>query len=379
MGRRSNHQPPKMCHHKGTGQAYSNFGGKRVYFGLHGSKEAFAAYQAFLADWYRTHGQKIVPTARKGTLAAAVQAFLADIEPPRYSAVEHADISRDLAAVTKSHGFQHPDQFRLTHLRAIRDQWMSAGNTRSTLTRRVSRIRRFFRWCVNADLCKATTWESLKALLPVTRGQAADPPDIEPVPLRQLAATLRHLPATVAAMARLQYYCGCRPGEICRMRGAEIFKAGKVRIGNRSISVPPGVWLFLPGQFKTLESGRPLIYQLGPRCQRLLTPFLGDDPTAFLFDPQADGRRRQRPRGKPPQPCYVSGSYYRVVERTCDRHGIAHWSPNQLRHNFVSRVQDVTGDLVATSEAVGHQSPDTTLIYLQRRIAAVGKLAARIG
>ena len=42
---------PKMCYHKGSGQAYSRVRGKPIYFGKWGSEEAQERYDRFLVEF----------------------------------------------------------------------------------------------------------------------------------------------------------------------------------------------------------------------------------------------------------------------------------------------------------------------------------------
>ena len=48
---------PKLCHHKATNQAYVTDNGRERYLGVWGTPEADEAYDAFMLDWRRLHGQ----------------------------------------------------------------------------------------------------------------------------------------------------------------------------------------------------------------------------------------------------------------------------------------------------------------------------------
>ena len=71
-------------------------------------------------------------------------------------------------------------------------------------------------------------------------------------------------------------------------------------------------------------------------------------------------------------------SYRRAIARACDLHGIARWSPNQLRHAMGTRVRSVAG-LDTVSTVLGHSSPDTSLIYAEKDLDRARKVIAEIG
>jgi integrase len=70
------------------------------------------------------------------------------------------------------------------------------------------------------------------------RTEARDTDDVQPVELAHVWAVLPHLRPTVAAMVEVQLLTGMRPGEVCRLRPADIDQSNPV-------------WLFRPVQFKT--------------------------------------------------------------------------------------------------------------------------------
>jgi len=48
---KSKKQPPKLRHHKATGQAYTVISGRAVYFGRFESTEATQRYHQTIAEW----------------------------------------------------------------------------------------------------------------------------------------------------------------------------------------------------------------------------------------------------------------------------------------------------------------------------------------
>jgi integrase len=66
---------------------------------------------------------------------------------------------------------------------------------------------------------------------------------------------------------------GCRPGEVCRLKGAELDRTGPV-------------WKFRPRRHKTAWRNKRKVIYIGPEAQAVLTTFLRDDPEAYLFTPE---------------------------------------------------------------------------------------------
>lgn len=394
MGRRPAGEPPKYRRHKTSNLGFSVLDGDTKYFpGPYGSDQSLAEYEAYIAAWRVSHGKVIAKAAtRRGTLEAAVQAFLEAHEPPRYSPTEYDDIKRDLDGLTSQWGRISPAALRPQHLRAVRQVWIDAGNYRETVNRRVNRLRRFLRWAVGAELVPPSVLQVIEHMEPLRKGEAPDAHPVEPVPLRDFVKTRKHLPPRIRAMTTIQYYAGPRPAEVGRMRGREIIRSGSIRVGNRRLKIPAGVWLFAPGATKVDRyEDIKIVYCLGPRCQEALTPWLTEDPDAYLFSPRAAADEHHAERRRPdsryvrvarprlaPGDCYDTHAYRQVIQRVCAAHDILPWTPAQLRHNFISRM-DALSDLVTASAAVGHRTLATTAIYLQSKIHAVGPIAAERG
>ncbi len=399
-GRRRAGQPPSLLLHKSSGQAYATVAGKRYYFGQHGSPEAIDNYTRFLARWQAEHGRQIVAEADDArSIAAVVREYLADIKGG-LSAGEWKNIERDLARLTDRFGQLRPDDLRPLHIKAIRKTCLDDGLCRSTINQCHGRLLRFVRWCVAHDdeICSPETRAVLEAIPPLPVGKGKESVPVQPVPRADLVKTLRHLPSRIRAMVIVQLYAGPRPGEVCRMRGREIFRSGAVVIEGRAILVPAGVWLFRPGRHKTKSKGKEVVYVLGPKCQAALKPFLRDNPDEPIFSPADVDRDRKAAmraaRKSPVQPSqvdrskkwarrkpgamYTPNTYRQVVVRTCQEHDIEAWHPNQLRHGFVTRMDSIAG-LVLSSAAVGHSQLATTLIYLENQIAKVAPIMARVG
>lgn len=396
MGRRRNGEPPAYKLHRASGLAYATLNGKRHYFGVHGSAESRRKYAEFIKDWERSHGIEIRARATsKSAIAEIVPAYVAQLRPT-LSDTEKADIARNLETLADRWGQYRPDSFRGSEFKALRRLWLAAGHFRPTIKKASGRVRRFFRWMVAEELCRPETHAIICAVEDLRPGEAPEGRVVFPVPLRTFVRTLWYAPRQLRAIALVQYYAGPRPSEACRMTGAEIYRAGEMfEVDGRSIRVPAGVWLFYPEFQKTKKKA---VYVIGPRLQRVLVPFLREDPAEPMFQPResradwiAKKRAARKSKVQPSQvdrskanpkmtagTVYGVASYWKRIQKAAERAGADPWHPHQLRHNFVGRM-DAAAGLALASEGVGHGSMATTLIYLERKLKDVATVARKIG
>ncbi len=368
-GRRKLGEIPQIRHHTASGRAYVYSHGRAIYLGPWASAEARVAYKDFLAKWNETHDKPadaapILGTVRVNDLVSAFMVWAegryrrADGEPTS----ELAGCRAALAPLVTAHGHRLADELTAYDLRRLLSSWKTLGQVRRTINQRLERTKRAIKWGAKHDLISHGVAAGLLAVEGLAYGEAPDNEEVQPVPLRDLARAMKHMPEMSAAMVRLEYYCGARPSEVCNMRGDQI-KRQSFRLGKQTIRVPDGLLVFLPKQHKTAHRGEIVFYTLGPRAQDVLAPWLkGPD---FVFQWQ---------KGRP---CDYA-TYWRHISEACEAAGIPHWTPNQLRHSFMTRWDALAG-IEAASAAVRHKSLETSAIYIQRDIKKVGELAAKFG
>jgi integrase len=223
-------------------------------------------------------------------------------------------------------------------------------------------------------------------------------------------------------MVELQRLTGMRPGEVCRMRLADIDRSGSV-------------WVYRPVQHKTRHHGKRRVVMIGPRGQAVILGFLAGgvvDPSAPIFSPlrareeryaamrekrqskvppSQVNRRIASPRRRPAT-SYSPHSYAHAVEDACDRafppppplakredetvkqwldrltadertevkawRRRHHWHPNRLRHTYASEVRKEHG-LEAAQVLLGHSRADVTQVYAERNESLAAAVAAKIG
>lgn len=226
-------------------------------------------------------------------------------------------------------------------LRAVREYMRDCGYAARTINDRIHRIRQAWRWAVTLDLVDSSAWEALRSL-PCIPCPASD---AKPVLWADVEPILFQVRPPVAAMIRLQWWSGMRPGEICAMRRSEV-------------DTTEAPWVYCPARHKTATRGKRRRVYLGPRSVEILTPWLDVAAGNEVFG-------------------YRQASYYNAIRRACRRAGVAHWTPHQLRHSFATRVERAAG-IKITSTLLSHASVTTTRIYVEedepRAVAAIRRL-----
>lgn len=254
------------------------------------------------------------------------------------------------------------------------------GWARKSINKHVSRLRGLFRWGVVRGLVPPTVVTALECLQPLKKGKggARETKRVDAVAVDIVDKTLPKAPPFVADMIRVQLLTGCRPGELCSMRGRDLDRSGPI-------------WVYVPQSHKTehLEIDRAIT--IGPRGQLILRRYLGDDLDAYLFSPakqaelikeekrknrKTDVQPSQQDRSKPdakrkPANRYRVTSYATAIRRACKRAGVASWHPHQLRHTTARLVSREHGSEAARA-TLGHREVNMTAHYsgLDRELSA---------
>ncbi|AMV27385.1 Tyrosine recombinase XerC [Gemmata sp. SH-PL17] len=293
--------------------------------------------------------------------------------------------------VSEQYGLTPAMNFGPLSLKAVRQKFIDAGWGRRTINQRTGRIKRVFKWAVGEELVPPSVYQSLTAVNGLQRGRtsAKEHEPVEPVDDATVDATLPHVSRHIRGMIELQRLTVCRPGEVARIRRADI-------------DTSKAVWLYKPDAHKTAWRGKTRTIPIGPRAQELLQGFFTTDPNDFLFSPrrameeyQAErSRNRKTPRWpshitrngakritKPkraPAEFYDGTSFAHAVAKACKRFGIPHWHPNQLRHTGATRVRKEFG-LEAAQVLLGHSRADVTQVYAERNETLAVSIATKIG
>ena len=392
---------PSYRHFKPKNLGLVAIDGRQHYLGKYGTPESIAEYNRLLQEWM-ADGRDTRPgpgggptgAGRPGlTVDESILAFWIHAEahyrgPDGLPTGEADNFREALKPARRLYGHTRAAEFGPLALRAIRDEMVRSGLARTTVNARIGRIRRVFRWAASLELIPTAVPLGLATVTGLQRGrtQAPEPGGVQPVPLRDVEATLPHLPSPVAAMVRVQLASGCRAGEVVRMRA-------------RDLALDGPVWEYRPATHKTAWRGRDRVVLLGPKAQEVIRGLIGADRDAYLFDPcravrersevGGEGARRRpagpRPsrgareaaRPTPGRP-YLVRSYQHAVARACLRAGVAPWTPLQLRHTAATEIRTQFG-LEAAQVVLGHSKADVTQIYAERDLARAREVMREVG
>lgn len=237
--------------------------------------------------------------------------------------------------------------------------------SRKYINSQISRLKQMFQWGVSEELVSVEIVQALATVRELRKSEARSNPRRKPVPMHHVAAILRHLSPQVRAMVRLQVYTGLRSGSIVRARPEQFNRTGDL-------------WLFRP-RHKQEFRDQELIIPIGPRCQRVLKPWLDECPAGgFVFSPKRAGTNR-RYREK-----YDVEGYCTAVVRAIDRANrtrkdkIPRWSPHRLRHSLGQAVREKFG-IEAAQASLGHDSLSATQLYTARRLELAKAVARDMG
>ncbi len=421
--------PPKYRLNRARGQAFVEIDGKRRYLGVHGTPESWAKYYEAIAGLGATGPTPpapppppaITPTAPPPTSAPAAEAPM----PEGVTVAELADryltycetyyraadgtqttevrnMRRAIRPVVDLYGRFPAAGFRPLMLKAVREQLMGflpgapkhvrrrGRRVRKAVNGDVSRVRMMFAWGVENELVPESTYGALKLVkgLRAYRSEAPESEPVRPVAVEHVQAVEPYVSRQVWALVELQRLTGARPGELLKLRPCDL----------DTTSTP---WAFTPEAHKTAHHGITRTIYFGPRAQAVLTPFLkGRRTTAYMFSPREAeaaraknrraGRRtplypshvrhmKKKRRGRKLGPYYDRERYARAIARACEKAGVPHWHPNQLRHLAATELRRKHGIDVAQT-ILGHRlGSSITEIYAEANTDKAKAVLRKIG
>lgn len=247
-------------------------------------------------------------------------------------------------------------------LKQVRQDMIAAGWARKTVNQHVGRLKRIFKWAASEQMVPVAVFAGLQTVAGLQRGRtpAPDHPPVKPPEATALRRAYRYLKPVLRAMVHVQLLTGMRCQDVCGLSGAEIDRPGVVLDG-----VP--IWIFRPSAHKTAWRGHSKAVAIGPKAQRILRPFLDAAGDGALFRPA-------RPGSKP----YDSHGYGQRIHDACERAGVEHWSPGQLRHAAATTIQHEYG-IDGARAALGHRSHAITSVYAERDMRTAAEIARKIG
>jgi integrase len=395
---------PSYRHHKGSGQALVEYKGERKYLGRYNSAESKQAYRQFLLEHVVSVEDADVDPVKPPPVAAVRLTYLMLrwLRECRKIYKHNPDELGKCEALVQMLKDWHPvvlakdfDSLKVKEYRAlllktrIKDRHgIKRPLTRNYINACVRRLQRMFQFGVAEQLVATDQHQAMLALRQLGQDEsiARESEEKEPVPLRDLAATLREAPPIIATMIRVQYYTGMRSGNLCAMASGRIDRSAET-------------WIYRPAKHKTQKKKVKLQIPLGPRVQRLLAPFIDRPADQPLFSPRelvdaknaakracrktpmTPSQAKRRIKRKPlraPGLRYSANSYRRAVARAIRKAGVEYWHPHRLRHSHATRVRQ-RYELEGSQASLGHKNVTATQIYARKNEKLARQIAAEIG
>lgn len=362
--------PPRVRPHPQSGQERVWWAGKWHYLGPAGSDQARQEYASLLA---RVTGGELEPVPRQGkaprpiTVADVLASWLERAAPLLTErGGEEAQFRKTFVPLDRLFADLPAAEFnasRLAELQAAMatGSWLTEKDreaarkewSRKVVNQRLGRVRKVWRWAEKMGLVPAGSFASLMVVenIPMGSRLAAEGTGRRTATLAEVKAVCRCFPRhakVLPAMLLVQWWSGCRPGEVRTMRAGEVDTSGPV-------------WLYRPRLHKCDRWGHDRVIPLGPRAQAVLSPWLlrarEKGPDTHVFPPSI---RRGRATH------YRADSYSHAVTRAADLAGMPPgWACYSTRHGARDRVGRAAGDEAARS-FLGHRSVSTTMQYGSR-------------
>jgi integrase len=404
---------PKYRRHKASGQAVVTIDGRDFYLGLHGSNVSRIEYDRVVGEWLAA-GRRL-PTEIPANsitiveLAAAYWRFAESYYTKNGQPTGSIErIKTALKHLRATYGLTLTSAFGPLALQALQLKFVQQGKARTYVNHLIEQIKRIFKWGVAKELVPPSVYQALSTVDGLRRGrtEATERQPIGPVAPEIVDATLPFLPPVVADMVRFQSLTGCRPGEVCILRPADLDRAGDV-------------WAYRPSTHKTEHRGRERVIFIGPLAQEILRPYLLPDAGSYCFTPAESERKRlaarhavrktpasygnkpgsnrKKRRKLPPGDHYETGAYANCIRRASDiadraarkkvrerdvnaedKRLIPRWTPNQLRHSVATNVRRRFG-LEAVQVVLGHAKADVSQIYAERDMGLAERIMREVG
>ena len=407
MGRRRKSEFPEVSIHKTHGRARLRFGGRDIWLGKAGTREAEENRQRVLAAWLANGNQLpdgftlkaeepavVVPasltlkaTSRNGLrVGELVSIALVDVAGGKTkadlrsnsrwwrlrAAAEALEPYADMPAIEfgpRALG-QVCRWLATTPMRKLKDG-QQVLRTRTWCREVVEAIRRIFRDAVAREDLPPERLVALESLRPLPGiDKARDPIEREPVPADVFEATLALMPKVLGDLLHFMWLTSCRPSEACRIARCEVDTTREP-------------WVWSPRTHKTKRRGKRRHIAVGPRARAILLRWWagkGDGDPVFGRDdmePPAGSVVKFRALRTDQEP-FDSADLARRVARTCKANGIPHWSPYQVRHSGLSELR-AAGGVDAAQAQGGHSSVQVTERYARPSVARQAAAVEALG
>lgn len=393
------HRPPTLCRHRHSGRAYVKLDGVRHYLGKWNSKEAKAAYRAFIKQWEVTGA---APSDSRSAESIEVAEIAADYTEKSIGIYKPNPVtgepSSELGVARLAMGAWIAEFGELPVLRfgpvcfqRLRAVWVNQKLAPETVSHYVRHIRRALKHAVALEKLPASVVTAIACVEPLKQAEHKHEPQPAPklVIDETIKATIKHLPPMLADAVMLLRESGMRPCELCLMRPCDIDRSQRE-------------WEYKPQTHKTAHKGKVRIVQLGPACQRILKKYFATTAAEdYIFSPaivmeqrrqakaaarvtplSCGNRRGSNVKRKPkrtPGKRYTTQALTRAIKNACEDNQIETWTAKALRKAHITEAV-IAVSLQAASAAANHSSVKVTernYSLAQRELAK--QVARKIG
>lgn len=342
---------PKLKLHKGTKRYCVRINGNEVYLGRD-KAAAEQQYFALMAGITRPDEEEALHVAE------IIERYLDYQEKYGKSSDRITCAMRHL---NKSLGHYVPNQIKMANIMRLRETMLKPNkkgkrHCRTEINRLMRECARCFKWAAAHELAPAEVHAKFSVLEPLKAGRCTAPErkPVSVVELDAVRAVQDNVRSPVKAMIELQLLTGARPGEIVNL---------KVDMIDRTVDP----WRVELTDHKTAHRGHKRVLFFGEQAQAVLKPFiLAAGKTGYLFTTSREGRP------------YTVAAYRRAIDRGCDKAGITHWHPHQLRHTAATELRKQYGVEVARA-VLGHAHLAATEIYAEVDQQVASRIAAERG
>ena len=401
---KKNRRVPSLRLHKASGQAYVVLCGKAIYFGPHGTARAEQEYHRTVADWLAS-GRHLPIQADQITVKELISQFWTHannyyVKSNGQVTWEVANIRQAMRPLRELYGDKPAGEFGPRALRVVRQRMIDIGWSRNNIDKMVARIKRMFRWATSQELIRADIYQALRSVPGLMRGRstARETEPVKPVPKEYIDAIQPFVSKQVWTMVQLQLLTGARSGELVMIRPCDIERPD----ADQTEQTGGKIWIYTPAEHKTAHYGHQRRIYIGPRAQKLLSPFLLRNTDSYCFSPaearaeylrrirknrktpprfgNATGTNRKANPKKQPGDHYTTTSYGYAIRKAIKNayrptgmstedfktwKAPCHWHPHQLRHNAATELRKEFG-LEAARIILGHHSAAITEVYAEK-------------
>ncbi len=368
--------PPSILFHRSSGQSRIRVNGDDVYLGPHGSEESRRRYAETIARLL-VEG-KAAPARKTDTPYLTVNDVLDQFD--RHAAETCSERGREYdqfqlvyQPLRRLYGTTAAAEFDADKLEDLQralatGSWMSAedrkapnrkptgGLCRRIVNRRIGKVRHIWQWAERKKLVPTGAFHALKAVAPLraTSKLARSSPRPQATTLEELKRILPYCRADIAAMLLVQWWTGCRSGEV-----------RSLRVGD--VTLAAGVRTYRPREHKTDYLGEERTIAVGPKAWSVLGPWLvGKTPDDYAFPSPKTGA------------AWTRDGYCHAVRAAAKKAGLPGWHPYRCRHGARMRIGAAAGDEAARA-VLGHKTISTTEHYGQLDAALAARVQAKLG